>query len=439
MHLDRMKTLSFISALSLAYGCASKNNADDTGVGGGYNAGTGGATSSLGGGTSVGGSTDIPADYCGGMLSGLNCGQTRREADVRTVNMMLVLDQSGSMTKPSSTATTATKWSEMKSALSGAMKLVSKDINFGLMLYPYSGDVSSPGIAFDPANPTAATTCVVPNNPDDPNAAVAVGIENGVDKLNEILAVVGSSTPSGGTPTAMALDQAFRYFTDGAGSTLPGTKWVLLATDGGPNCNQDLSCEAAACTQNIDCTCGNNDCNTATNCCKSSSTNNYGYLCLDDIASVAQIQKLAQSQIKTFVVGIPGTDKYSDTLNRMAVAGKMENPAPTNGESYYAVSSTNSLQGLQDTFSTITTQLLKSCDVELQQTPQSVDRVIVAIDCQKLPLVPITTPDTGGASGFYIDYSIEPAHLRLTGSYCEQVSTLGAKNLDVISGCQPIN
>jgi hypothetical protein len=378
------------------------------------------------------------------MLSGFNCGQTRLEENVRVVNMLLVLDQSGSMKQPPSSATSASKWSEMKSALSGAMQAVADDINFGLILFPYSGNVSAPGIVYDPNNPTADVTCQVPNT-SDPNAAVAVGIDlavnpgDGLTKLNTILDVVGNSVPAGGTPTAVALDQAFRYFTEGAGSTLPGTKWVLLATDGGPNCNPDLSCQAATCTQNIDCTCGNNDCNTTQNCCAPSGTNDYGYLCLDDAAVVSEIQKLATSGIKTFVVGIPGTDKYAATLDQMANAGMMMNPTPVNGESYYAVSTTDSLKGLQDTFSTITTQLLRSCDVELQQTPPSVNGVVVAIDCAKVPLVPATTPDTGGASGFYIDYTLAPAHLRLTGSYCDQISTLGAKHLDVISGCQPIN
>lgn len=440
-----MKTLSFISALTFAYGCASKNNGDDTGVGG-YSAGTGGASSNLGGSTSVGGSTDIPVDYCNGMLSGLNCGQTRLQADVRTVNMMLVLDQSGSMNNKSSSG--ATKWSEMKSALSGAMKSVANDINFGLILFPYSGDVSAPGIVYDPNNPSADVTCQVPNT-DDPNAAVAVGIDlavnpgDGLTKLNAILDVVGKSVPAGGTPTAVALEQAFRYFTDpnGGGKNLPGTKWVLLATDGGPNCNKDLVCDTAACTQNIDCTCGNNTCGYPNNCCADTSgANKYGYLCLDDAAVVQEITKLATAQIKTFVVGIPGTDQYAATLDQMANAGMMVNPAPVNGESYYAISSTDSLTGLQNTFSTITTQLVKSCDVELQEIPQSADRVIVAIDCAKVPSVPAGTPSTGDKSGFYIDYRTDgTAHLQLTGSYCDQISTLGAKNLDVISGCQPIN
>jgi len=443
MHLDRMKTLSFISALTLAYGCASKNNGDDTGAGGGYSAATGGASSNAGGSTSLGGSDAIPPGYCNDMLAGLNCGQTRLEENVRVVNMLLVLDQSGSMNKPSSSAATASKWVEMKSALSGAMKPVAEDINFGLLLFPYSGNIAAPGV--DPNSVDPVVTCQVPTGT-DPNPAVAVGIDlavnpgDGLNKLNAILDVVGNSTPAGGTPTAVALEQAFSYFTEGAGSTLPGTKWVLLATDGGPNCNQDLACNAASCTQNIDCTCGNGDCNTAQNCCAPSGKTNYGFLCLDDAAVVQEIQKLATSQIKTFVVGIPGTDQYAVTLNQMANAGMMVNPNPVNGESYYAVSTTDSLKGLQDTFSTITTQLLKSCDVELQETPQSVDRVIVAIDCVKVPSVPPGTPSTGGQSGFYIDYRTDgPAHLQLTGSYCDQISTLGAKHLDVITGCQPIN
>ncbi len=37
--------------------------------------------------------------------------------------------------------------------------------------------------------------------------------------------------------------------------------------------------------------------------------------------------------------------------------------------------------------------------------------------------------DAEDASGFYIDYRPDGAHLILTGNYCENISKVGAKNL----------
>lgn len=438
MYLDRVKTLSLFSALalSLVFACSSKkNNGDDDTAAGGSGFVTTGGGSSLGGGNN-GGDTSLPSDYCGGLLQGRICGQTRLEADVRQVNMLLVIDLSGSM-NDAPTSGAQSKWAQMKLALSNTLKTVGDDIDFGLELFPYSGDITNPGVNPDEVDP--AESCKVPTG-DDPNVAIAVDIAPGVDHVNQnILPVIDSAVPAGGTPTTKALQQAYAYFVEGRGKDLPGTKWVLLATDGGPNCNTSLSCEADGCTQNIDCKCGSG-CNATLNCCAPSNGQDYGYICLDDRAVIAQVQKLEQAGIRTFVVGVPGTEKFTATLNAMAdVGGKPKEDDP-NGDRYYAVSAANSLEDLQAAFSTITTQLVKSCDVELKESPQDPKRVIVAIDCAEVPSVPDNTPESGGESGYWIDYSYTdtPAHLKLTGDYCSRIRTQGANNLDVITGCQGI-
>jgi hypothetical protein len=284
-------------------------------------------------------------------------------------------------------------------------------------------------------------TCKVPTG-DDPNIAVAVGVAPGLDHVTaDILPVLESSTPAGGTPTTKALEQAYSYFVFGEGKNFNGTKWVLLATDGGPNCNPEISCGADTCTQNLDCTCGSG-CATTVNCCESTAKQNYGYLCLDNQAVVDQIAKMNAAGIKTFVVGVPGTEAYTSTLNSMAIAGGMPKANAPNGDSYYAVSAANSLQDLQDAFSEITTQLVKGCDIPLTESPRNKNQVIVAVDCLRVPQVPDNTPEQGGADGYWIDYDTyapEPAHLRVTGTYCSQLQTEGATNLDVITGCSPIN
>jgi hypothetical protein len=257
-----------------------------------------------------------------------------------------------------------------------------------------------------------------------------------MDTVPQIIQKVQAQTPAGGTPTADALARAYDYFATGDGRTLDGTRWVLLATDGGPNCNQALSCTAERCTQNIDCKCGNG-CGTTTNCCEG----NYGHICLDDAATTSAITKLAQIGVKTFVVGIPGSEAYANSLNTFALAGKMPNNG-ANGEKYFPVSATSALDDLTKAFKSITTQLVTTCDIPLTATPQvRADQINVAIDCDLQPPVPAgIAPDAATASGFYIDYSYEPepAHLKLVGASCNRVAA-GANQVDIIAGCQTIN
>ena len=220
MHLDRMKTLSLISvvALSSAFGCSSKkNNGDDTATGGSlYVVGTGGSANA---GATNGGGTGIDPNYCNGLLANANCGTTSARADVRTVNMMLVLDQSGSMKDKAQSTDAQSKWANMETALTTALNAVAKDINFGLILFPYSGNPQNPGIDATSTDPDVS--CNVPST-NDPSAPVAVEIVQGggLDSVKSILDTVRTSMPAGGTPTTTALEAALTYFQQGNGKDL---------------------------------------------------------------------------------------------------------------------------------------------------------------------------------------------------------------------------
>ncbi len=388
---------------------------------GGANADTGGATAGGKTSASVAGSTAFdPNTYCDGLFKGQSCSQTQVEANVKTVNMLLVLDESGSMNDPPATGQTTSKWTIMKSALRTALTQVQDDINFGLLLFPYMAS----GISPDSNNP--AETCAVPTDVAD---AVNVPIETGAAGVQAVLAKVDGQVPAGGTPTSRALKQAYSYFTVGDGRNLSGSKWVLLATDGGPNCNLGLTCSDSTCTQNIDKKCGG-----GINCC-----DNAGYICLDDAAVTTQIQQLALVGVKTFVIGIPGSDAYAASLNTFANAGQMPNKDSLTGDMYYAISATSAQQDLVDAFGTITTQLIKSCDFPLKTSPQDPTKVTVAVDCAKVPSVPVGTSADAGVDGYYVDYDQKPAHVKLVGSTCNSISAQGAHHVDVIVGCQGIN
>jgi hypothetical protein len=337
--------------------------------------------------------------------------------------MLIVLDESGSM-NDSPSAGAPSKWEIMKQALNTALTSVDTEINFGLLLFPYKDG------GIPPTDTSQADTCAVPNDA----TAINVPITTGPSGLQNVLDKVAAQTPGGGTPTATALAQAYTYFTTGDGKNLNGSKWVLLATDGGPNCNPGLTCTKDTCTQNLDRKCGDLTANTTVNCCDGA-----GYICLDDVATASQIGRLAAAGVKTFVVGIPGSEAYANSLNSFAAAGEEENPNGTANEKYYAVSASSALQDLTAAFSNITTQLVKTCDIPLPSSPKDNSKVNVAIDCVLQTQVPTGSPaDASGVDGFYI-VGQTPAHIKLVGAPCNAITTVGAHHVDVIQGCIGVN
>src|SRR5690606_3464832 len=147
---------------------------------------------------------------------------------------------------------------------------------------------------------------------------VAAG-QGAVDAVNAAL-TSKDNEPSGNTPAADALALAHEYFTEGAGTSLEGENYVLLAIDGGPNCNADLACAADSCTPIIDGICPVPD---GGSCCSETEDPVRNLSCLDDERTLAQVQALQAAGITSFVVGIPGSDQapYEVLLDALAEAG----------------------------------------------------------------------------------------------------------------------
>ena len=339
------------------------------------------------------------------------CGTVGVQAEIRTANILLVIDRSGSM-NDTPTGFATNKWSALKTALQTALTEVADDINFGLLLYPFSTAKTIPvDCAIDEC-------CLVPPADSVVRAAVEIGTAS-VPKIN---AELEKTAPGGGTPTAAALKGAYDYFTTGAGAALQGDKYVLLATDGGPNCNSSLTCGADRCTPNLDGACFRNP----ASCC-----DQLGALCLDDQSVIAQVSALSTAGIPTFVVGIPGTEAYANYLDPIAVAGGKPAPAGS-ARRYYEVSAQGGVQGLVDVFRTITTQLVRSCDIVLTTSPPDKDKVNVAVDCKIVP------QGQDGAFEWEIDTTTDPPTLRFKGMTCANIQQNGADRVDVVYGCPPI-
>jgi hypothetical protein len=324
--------------------------------------------------------------------------------------VLVLLDKSGSMGKPGLGSTTS-KWDVMKSALNTALGKARLTMNFGLDLFPRA-DVTS-ACAGEACCQTAALT--------DP---LTVPVGPGTDTVPLISAALGASTPAGGTPTAAALSRALDYYTTGDGRNLAGDKYVLLVTDGGPNCDtaKVSSCDATKCTRNLD---PDPNCNQTTNCC---STSALAVNCLDDGSVNTEILLLAQAGIQTIVVGIPGSDPYVQYLNEFAQSGGM--PRIGGSTAYYAVADSAGAQGLADTLHAITVDLVKSCVIMYTTPPQDPMQISVLVDCAIVPRNP-----TDGGDGSYWTLDTSAMIITLGGPVCDYIVNTGASRIDYVFGC----
>jgi hypothetical protein len=75
------------------------------------------------------------------------------------------------------------------------------------------------------------------------------------------------------------------------------------------------------------------------------------------------------------------------------------------------------------------------CDIPLSRSPPDPQVIMVAIDCQLIPLVPNNDIYTVNVGGFVIDYRPIPAHLILRGSSCTNLQVPGVHYIDFIEGC----
>src|SRR4051794_12927677 len=181
-----------------AWGCSTRSIVNDQVDGGGGSVMDG----STGGATGSGGSIVHPDDDAAGTgvldASGADksCGASQVSATSVPVNILLVIDKSGSMKDPLGGTS---RWNAMKMALGAALDKVKGSIAFGLEFFPNS--------------PDAKDACAVPSG----EAAIVLPIGPGPASVPQIVSAFDTNLPAGGTPTAAALARAYDYFTVGAG------------------------------------------------------------------------------------------------------------------------------------------------------------------------------------------------------------------------------
>jgi hypothetical protein len=253
----------------------------------------------------------------------------------------LVVDRSGSMLDLGSSPP-ATKWDDLRGAADAALTQFEAAIHFGVLMYPEGDECVTPGpqVGFAANNRTAIT--------------------NSMD----------ISTPAGGTPTAAALNNAAQSLADFG--TVDSPKFLVLMTDGGPNCNYFLD----ALPQ---CSC--NYASSSEYCCTSyPDICIFGSSCLDDANTLDVITDLSTTQgVDTFVIGLPGTAEYESLLNAMAVAGGQ--PQMNAATDYY---NATSQAEISDALNQIAVSVI-SCQIPLSEVPENPDGVRIFIDGNEVP------------------------------------------------------
>lgn len=224
-------------------------------------------------------------------------------------NIMLLVDNSGSMTDP--VASGGDRIGNLKSAMADFLTEAGTLARFGLTVFP-ENSVASQTVRVALPSPTATD--------DGTDATLAA-------QASAVNAAIQQLTPAGGTPTAGSL--AFVGDEPGLNNASDNrSDFILLLTDGLPNLNDNnpnslCACAAGGCSQAQTDACA---CTQAPNSCLQTSGNLCSLGCLDKDATVGTISSLyGNKTIQTIVIGFGDdltTGNAGDVLNAMARAGK---------------------------------------------------------------------------------------------------------------------
>jgi hypothetical protein len=284
-----------------------------------------------------------------------NCGTQTSGTSRQPADVLLVLDRSGSMTNSTSadsncaagSTTCSARWPALTSAVNATLTSTASSINWGLKLFSSTGN--------------------------------ACGVNNGVEiaisatSVPAINTLIGTTKPGGNTPTAQAITAATAYL-----KTLTDTnsKYILLATDGEPNCAP-----------------GNN------------TTPNVQ-------ATVDAITAAKNAGFLVYVIGI-GPQAALTNLQSFAVAGGTTNYFPA-----------TSPQALADAFTTISTAVT-TCTFALAQTPPDPTNIAVYLDGNLL-----TKDDPNGWS-----FGGNSQTVVIGGTSCDAITAGTATKVQVLFGC----
>jgi hypothetical protein len=329
------------------------------------------------------------------------CGDTFLHEVSDPPHLYFLVDRSGSMAAfpPNSSLT---KYDMARRVLGDLLKVIGHRVKYGAAIFPARADGCGPGHEVFAPEIGGLPPCTGELDP----------------VLSEFLDAFRFYAPDGATPTSAAIAD-LRPELEGLG----GKTYLVVITDGAPNCNLDASCDETECTPNIEgLRLGKYTCTNGFNCCDPALVGDgAGGNCVDGDESAHQVALLAEHGIPTYVIGMPGAEPYASVLSRMARAGGTARSGPTE---YYAVSDR---QELEDALYSIGTGLAIRCSIELDEEPADPGQVNVYFDGELVP----ADPDDGWSWD-------GTTRIQVNGAACDELKSGSVIDARAVFGCDTV-
>jgi hypothetical protein len=326
------------------------------------------------------------------------CLTNTNSARAKPANLLFQIDVSGSMNcaatdsaSAACAASASSRWSVFRAKLKATLATLPDANAVGLMHYP-SGKGTFSG------QPTAC----VPQAPD-----VAVG------PLGATRAAIGASLdariPEGGTPTHDAVRAALAQLDRVPAAN--GNRFLVLATDGNATfCRGcDISCDSAA-------------------------------LARDSDAMVAAVAAAATQGIRTFVIGVPGSQGFRSILSRVAEAGGTSLGAGCShtGPTYCHYDMTTAPDfgaALQSALAAIGGAAL-SCTYDVPPSDGTFDPNLVNVQLKSGSTSRDVPRDPARRDGW--DYSDDGRQINLYGASCDAAKSATDGAVTILYGCPSV-
>lgn len=298
--------------------------------------------------------------------------------DPRQADVLILLDRSGSM---DTAFGSGTRYQAVASLLSDLALTYATHVQFGYQEMPgRQGCVAQ----------LLSGCCASPPS---------VGLAG--NNAQAVAAAITAAAPmDGNTPTAASLQAALTYYetlNDGIDN-----RFVLLATDGAPNCTlagalaNEGDSSASACTD-----------------------------------ALSEVNDLVSLGVRVIVLGVGEglvADASEQTLCLDAMAHAGGAAASPGSPGFYAASDPQQLQlAIEQIFGGITRP---SCLLHFPSSVADPSTLAVYLDGQQIPRTLV-------GDGWHLDTSLSPAGVRITGAYCDMIERFQVSLVEARFGCPP--
>ncbi|MGC4122283.1 MAG: TIGR02996 domain-containing protein [Myxococcales bacterium] len=307
------------------------------------------------------------------------------------------------------TSTNPCKWNDLKAALA------SRDpANPGFLVA--GKDIAAYGLAVFPGGFPRGESCET--------GMTLVGLEPGADHVDHIIDQLDVVSPGGGTPTAAMLELVSKLTRLSVEE--PGRKrFVMLLTDGEPNCSQTPTnvTRCQECNSTKDCE-GAGRCNPTFHGTTSSAPPCLSdTACLDDTGLIEQITALRAKGVDTFIIwfGSASAQPFAaKVLNDAAVAGGRPRPGATT--KYWDAASRDELRAL-----------LKDISKSLQTCTFTLDPAPTDQDILEVTFVDKANDDAETTLNKGTDYTLSAdGTVEILGDRCKQIQEAAPGSLNVL-------